>query len=369
MKISQVMLSLSYLQSSNSDFRQIYLYPIKSLRGVSIPTAKICAQGIEYDRRYILLKCRDDGTYKYGFVGDMPEMALFHSALSSPTTFTVSYHTPPAPVAPFNHSQQTTIEIPFEPVVTNLEQTEITLHKKSDFPAYIMPDKYNKWFSECFGYKVVLAYLGDGLGSPTKEKNAQDWIPKLEAIIPNPSETLAFSDGGALLVTSEKSMEDLHPRLANDEKAIHEKFRPNIIVDGAAAPWDEDFWGELHLPASGIKIVLTTHCARCVSINVDLEKGTMGDGDSGKLLKKMMRDRRVDPGQKWTPIFGRYGFPLSAGEIQVDDEVVVSRRNTEHTTWSKSHQCRLFTKADKITDGYVPRLTKLESSASLPEVK
>jgi len=70
----------------------------------------------------------------------------------------------------------------------------------------------------------------------------------------------------------------------------------------------------------------------------------MGEGESGSLLKKMMKDRRVDPGHKWTPIFGRYGFPTHGGEIGVGDEVVVSRRNEKHTVWN----------------GVMPRLTHVD---------
>ena len=110
-----------------------------------------------------------------------------------------------------------------------------------------------------------------------------------------------------------------------------EKFRPNIVVDGEG-PWDEDFWAELSLPRFGGKIVLTSNCARCTSINVDLETGRMGEGESGQLLKKLMKDRRIDPGNKWTPIFGRYGFPSKGGEIIVGDEVAVTKRNEKHTT-------------------------------------
>lgn len=107
-----------------------------------------------------------------------------------------------------------------------------------------------------------------------------------------------------------------------------EKFRPNIVVDGTEA-WDEDYWGALHFTRPHLKIVLTSNCSRCTSINVDLDKGRMGEGPSGSLLKKMMRDRRIDEGEKWSPIFGRYGFPTSAGVLGVGDEVVVCVRNGE----------------------------------------
>ena len=82
------------------------------------------------------------------------------------------------------------------------------------------------------------------------------------------------------------------------------------------------------------------------------------------MLKKLMKDRRVDPGMKWSPVFGRYAFvgesvsvSVSEGEvwkqegkegqegaeawrrekeeqemwISVGDEVQVTRRNEERT--------------------------------------
>jgi uncharacterized protein YcbX len=202
-----------------------------------------------------------------------------------------------------------------------------------------MPDEINTWFSECFGYEAVLAFLGGGIGIKKTDEKAQQWLSAIKPIIPKQLNTVNFSDGAALLVTSEASLGDLHPRLPDGEDVVLEKFRPNIVVDGEGRAWDEDFWSELTVLPLGARIVLTSNCARCTSINVDLSKGRMGDGESGKLLKKMMRDRRVDTGNKWSPIFGRYGFPTQAGEIRVGDQVVVSKRNKEHTVWSEFNVC------------------------------
>jgi uncharacterized protein YcbX len=287
-------------------------------------------------------------------------MALFHCELSSSTIFSVSYHTPHPAIAPPCPGQQTTVQIPFEPDSTSLVRINITLHTAPSYPAYRMSESINTWFSDCFGYKVVLAYLGDGLGIPRRDEKTQIWMSRIKPIIPKQVDAVNFSDGAALLVTSEDSLADLHPRL-DGEKAVLEKFRPNIVVDGPGVAWDEDFWGELTVTRLGVKLVLTSNCARCTSINVDLEKGRMADGESGKLLKKMMRDRRIDPGNKWTPIFGRYGFPTASGEIKVGDEVVVSTRNSEHTVWSE-YSCvgKLAPLADCGTDGVMPRLTKLD---------
>lgn len=92
----------------------------------------------------------------------------------------------------------------------------------------------------------------------------------------------------------------------------------------------------------------------------------MGEGESGKLLKKMMRDRRVDSGNKWSPIFGRYGFPTQGGEIRVGDEVLVTKRNKDHTVWSELSCLLAILHHGSLTlglDGVMPRLAKFEEVA------
>ncbi|KXJ85535.1 hypothetical protein Micbo1qcDRAFT_169386 [Microdochium bolleyi] len=192
------------------------------------------------------------------------------------------------------------------------------------------------------------------------------------------------------------------------------KFRPNIVVDdddedkdddgdsndiNARAktdgpddgrvlgqqrlkPWEEDYWGELTIspppprPASptqsafaggpeakrqprACRLELTANCGRCNSINVDYATGRTAAGEQGTALKKLMKDRRVDAGSKYTPIFGRYAFLLALGRdggggdgllggddrphdddddggvsICVGDHVVVTRRKHERDVWS-----------------------------------
>lgn len=151
---------------------QLHIYPIKSLRGISLPTATVCAQGLTYDRRYIL-KPLANGNYKSLFVGEIPEMALFHCLLSSGTGslgthFTVDYRPPDPPAS----SQKSPIEIPFSPNLQSPETITIEIHTDPTYPTYRMPDDINNWFSECFGYPVILTYLGDSLGIKLENEKA-----------------------------------------------------------------------------------------------------------------------------------------------------------------------------------------------------
>ncbi|KAH7317849.1 MOSC domain-containing protein [Rhexocercosporidium sp. MPI-PUGE-AT-0058] len=332
--------------------KELIVYPIKSIRGISLPSATLTPQGLLHDRRYLLLRPKGDETWSHMFIGNQPEMALFHCDLppSSPTsssfpeTFIVRYRTPTPAITTPHPSHATTISIPFSPILDDKVKTKLEFNTSKSYPAWIMDDEINAWFTACFGYPVVLAFFGDNLGIPKPKSDviASSWLREMKATIPSQASNVQFSDNAALLVTSEASLSDLHPRLPGEEKAIHEKFRPNIIVDGTEA-WEEDFWKTLTFPRSGGRVVLTSNCARCTSVNVDLEHGSMGGGESGQLLKKMMKDRRIDMGKKWEPVFGRYGFPTSPGTVSVGDEVVVEK-GEKKSVWN----------------GLVPRLSTFE---------
>lgn len=186
-------------------------------------------------------------------------------------------------------------------------------------------------------------------------------------------EGITFADLAPYLVVTEESLQDVSARLAEGVEMDVTKFRPNIVLSGSDKPWEEDFWAELKIIAKDdhdgevcdddddndegenvrcndriIELALTSNCARCQSINVDYETGKYGTGETGSVLKKLMRDRRVDKGMKYNPVFGRYAFlvPPTTYEqppgrvvrrrkISVGDKVFVSRRNESRTLLGK----------------------------------
>ncbi|MCJ1308922.1 hypothetical protein MMC25_002577 [Agyrium rufum] len=256
------------------------------------------------------------------------------------------------------------IDIPLRPSTNTLKQVDINLHD-SPTKAYDMGERYNGWFSERFGYEVMLAYLGPHLrpvlgnlapsSEPTSRSESSNgsWLNRIANQLPSlgtgPVSThlketeeygLTFADIAAYLVVTEESLANVSGRLSDGLEADMSKFRPNIVVSGSPAAWDEDYWAGLAVHSSDgtakVQLSLTQNCGRCVSVNVDYESGKPAEGELGNVLKKMMKDRRIDPGNKYSPIFGRYGFlePGSQGEgikIAVGDEVVASKRNSERT--------------------------------------
>lgn len=150
---------------------------------------------------------------------------------------------------------------------------------------------------------------------------------------------ITFADCAPYLVTSMTSLDNVSARL-QDKPMDMTKFRPNIVISGAETAFEEDFWIELTINNNNQnkaenRLLLTANCVRCTSINVDYATGKMGKGEEGSVLKKLMKDRRVDTGARFSPVFGRYAFMSTttgkedAGEgmeVRVGDEVVVSGR-------------------------------------------
>lgn len=304
------------------------------------------------------------------------EMCLFTTQFNdnaAPTKLLVSYAKDYAfarPEVKIDDGRDS-LEIDLAPDTQVLAPFEISMHSSS-VVAYDMGKQVNDWFSLRFGHEVKLLYIGsssrkvlgnvsptvagqqrDGLrtGSASAEaKSAGSWLGSIASTANSlltsvmgkqyegEDHGISFADVAPYLVISSTSWENAQRRLDGTGEVLDiSKFRPNIIVEGADEEWEEDFWAELVVGDQNAKFVLTQNCARCNSVNVDYETGQVGKGEAGKILKKLNSDRRVDPGLKWSPVFGRYGFLAKLGpgeeaiDIAVGDEVQVARRNTDRT--------------------------------------
>ncbi|OAX85357.1 hypothetical protein ACJ72_00245, partial [Emergomyces africanus] len=356
---------------------QLYIYPIKSLRPTPVSHSRITRHGFAYDRHFMLLKVEPDNSLKNMQVCNIQEMALFltdvvfpgkyaDGAVSEEGKILVTYQ---VPVGHPGRDVVKKLEIPLEPTdLQGLRVLEVDMYG-SKSKAYDMGKKYSDWFSECFGFEVVLVYLGGNrrpvlgdvppnaaarraaaeLQSTSKTGGGDGWISSITNALPyfgngtpasvnkddDDGEQITFADIAAYLVVSETSLGEVSSRLPDGEAMDVTKFRPNIVLSGAPEAYEEDFWGEVTVKDE-IKFILTANCARCVSINVDYDTGAPGTSESGTILKKLMKDRRVDKGKKYSPVFGRYGFIDKDSEglhVGVGDKAVVSKRNEERTTF------------------------------------
>lgn len=351
MTISQVKSSLPFETNNRTNIKKLYIYPIKSIRGCSLPSATLTKEGFSYDRKFMLLRVHDKdskwGRYQNMHVPHHPEMVLFHTSIVDSTLF-VTYHAPSSTQNP--NEERPVLEIELSPsTFSALEKVEVNMHGSPTI-AFDMGSKYNEWFTKYFGYEVILAYAGNNRrlvlgnlpGRPATDnpldstpiKKALRSIPFIGSLASPQDEKIAFNDCAPYLVITEESCDDVSSRLPGDELMDITKFRANVIISGSSSAFDEDYWGGLSFGTDQDKeIILTANCGRCVSLNVDHENGTGTPKNQG-VLKLLMKDRRVDEGMKYSPIFGRYGFLGDGVEgkvLKVGDEVKVSKRNEGRT--------------------------------------
>jgi uncharacterized protein YcbX len=261
-----------------------------------------------------------------------------------------------------------TLRVPLEPDPSTLHEFEVTLHG-SWTRALRMAAHFEAWFSACFGYDVVLVYLGANLRpvlfpAPTTDMSttsAQSWAGYFRkqlgfgAAGDGGQGEITFADCAPYLVVSETSLAAVSARLPRDQSMDVRKFRPNVVIAGAGEAWEEDFWAEIRLMSQcrptaedengddedsnddgTVTLRLPHNCVRCTSINVDFSTGKQGTDESGRVLKLMQKDRRVDSGAKYSPVFGRYGFLIGqGGEIKVGQEVSVGKRNQDRTIFGE----------------------------------
>ncbi|KAJ6780845.1 hypothetical protein PWT90_00532 [Aphanocladium album] len=326
-----------------------------ALCGIRLDTAEVGGQGLQYDRTFMVCRFGANGELIKVQMSENAECALFHQEIVN-HSLRIKYARPAEPVVEYHKLQDTVLEFPVEPETDGLERAEINLHQ-SVVSAYRVGPKYDDWFTACFGFPCTLIYIGQerrpvlGTFSPRNPKPDEPtpqkgWLSSLSSYVTAASgggagqeeeeeepDWLTFSDCAPLLVTTEASLRAVRARVAGGELEMP-KFRPNIVVDGGGE-WDEDFWAALSLNGRPA-LLLTKLCNRCTSLNIDYETGRYGAGEQGRILKLLMKDRRVDEGYKYAPVFGRYGFlddGVAGLRISVGDDMAVTRRTEERPRW------------------------------------
>ncbi|XP_040594987.1 LOW QUALITY PROTEIN: mitochondrial amidoxime-reducing component 1 [Mesocricetus auratus] len=132
-----------------------------------------------------------------------------------------------------------------------------------------------------------------------------------------PTDQVAYSDVSPFLVLSEASLEDLNSRMEKRVKAIN--FRPNIVISGCRAH-AEDSWDELLIGDVELNRVMA--CTRCLLTTVDPDTGIM---DRKEPLETLRSYRLCDPSEQSVygklPLFGQYFTLENPGTVKVGDPV------------------------------------------------
>ncbi|XP_020576734.1 mitochondrial amidoxime reducing component 2 [Phalaenopsis equestris] len=238
----------------------IFVYPIKSCRGISVPEAPITSTGFRWDRQWMVVNSNGRAfTQRVE-----PKLALVEPELP-PGAFDFNWKS--------SDSSYMVLRAP------DMDPLKVCLNRECNVvdgisvwewsgTAFDEGDEASEWFTKYLGKPSRLVRFN----TPSESRFVDpDYAQGYTAM---------FSDGYPYLVISQGSLDFLNELLK--EPLPINRFRPNILVDGCA-PFSEDLWKVTKLnniAFHGVKL-----CARCKVPTINQESGTGGTEPTETLMK------------------------------------------------------------------------------------
>ena len=221
----------------------LFIYPIKSARGIAVTEAEVTERGFAHDRRFMVV----DERGKLLTQRQHPTLALVKTEIQGETLV---------------------IEAP------GAGRTEMPLRPREGAPR-----KVQVWSDTCDAIAVApeaTDFFRRHLRVPCELVYMPDeTMRQVDPTYAAPGDIVSFADGFAFLVISEASLAELNAHLR--KRGAHEvpmnRFRPNLVVTGCG-PHAEDTWREITIGEVAFRVAKP--CDRCVLTTVDQQTGVPG---------------------------------------------------------------------------------------------
>jgi len=214
----------------------LFVYPVKSARGIARARVPLTSTGLEWDRQWMIVNTRGVFLTQRShpqLARIVPEMTPGALVLNAPglPALTVPLDTRGTPMA---------VKI-WDDACVGIDQGS----------------EAHEWVSSAIGEAVRLMRVAPDMGRVAN--------PKFAGSTRAP---IGFPDGYPVLVCNEASLEDLNERLP--ERIPMERFRPNIVLSGFPA-WAEDSIETLTIGPVTLRLVKP--CTRCTIPSIDQQTG------------------------------------------------------------------------------------------------
>jgi len=256
--------------------KEIYIYPIKSLAGISCQQALAEEMGFENDRRWMLI----DADNQMITQREHRIMSQFYPQISGGKIsiifqnqkheFSIDEH--------LDHSIEVNVWDDKSEVIEVNEST-------------------SKWFSEHLGFECKLVKIiknGDRKHESSKLKETFN---------------VSLADGYPYLMIGSQSLDFLNEKLTDKITVL--RFRPNLVIS-TETPHEEDDFTTFKIGEVNFKNIKT--CERCIMVN--------NDPDNGKLKKEPLKTLSKYRVVNNSVLFGTNVVSLNSGIISVGDEIV-----------------------------------------------
>lgn len=314
-------------REANIRVTQLHVHCVKGFRGHAVNTAFLDAQGLVWDRRWMVVRGED---LLFTTQRQMPPMATLEATVLLPQELAGLAMSPAAVVD--SSVERITLRLKASktgktfdvPVITAADAgnthvagakvvEHLTVWSKPVTGAVDQGDAVGAWLTDALrespgalppwnvpGEETTVPPLLPGAPAGSNENDAA--VP-LRLVYFDPDATsrpiassrwpddapaslgteVGFADGYPMLLCSSQSLGDLNARLPPGEGPLPmNRFRPNIVVD-ADAPWSEDAWrrfvirpppgGDRSRDPAGIPMWGVKRCARCKVPSIDQATG------------------------------------------------------------------------------------------------
>ncbi|XP_038877506.1 mitochondrial amidoxime reducing component 2 isoform X1 [Benincasa hispida] len=250
----------------------IFIYPIKSCRGISVLQAPLTPTGFRWDRQWLVVNYKGRAyTQRVE-----PKLALVEVHLPN-DAFLEDWNPSETSFLVIKAPGMDVLKVPLREPQQNADGVSVWEWSGS---ALDEGDAPSKWFSDYLGKPSRLVRFN--AASQTREVD-----PKY-----GPGHQIMFSDEFPYMLISQGSLDALNTVLK--EPVSINRFRPNILVDGCE-PFSEDLWTEIKIDNvifQGVRL-----CSRCKLPSINQETGIAGP-EPNETLKNIRSDTVLHPNHK-----------------------------------------------------------------------
>jgi uncharacterized protein YcbX len=260
---------------------RLFVYPVKSLAGIELTEAEVDEFGIVNDRRWMVV----DEHGELLTQRDHPRLALVKAAVSADG---LTLTTP--------GMSGLDVDVPEGGARSVRVWDDVVCGNDAGAPVA-------EWLSTFLDRPAALVHMPDSTFRRVDPRYSPD------------ERRVSFADAYPFLLVSQESMDELNRRM--DKPLGIERFRPNIVIEGAAEPHAEDAWRCIRV--GSLDFDLVKPCARCAVPTVDPLTAETGKEPTRTLSTYRKRDGKV-----W---FGMNALHRSTGVLSVNSVVSVGGHN------------------------------------------
>ncbi|CAF1732295.1 unnamed protein product [Brassica oleracea] len=253
--------------------KSIFIYPIKSCRGISVSQATVTQTGFQWDRYWLVVNYKGRAyTQKVE-----PKLALIESELPK-EAFLEDWKPTKNSFLVVRAPGMRPLKIPLTKPSSVAEGVSMWEWTGSAFDE---GEEAAKWFSDYLGKQSRLVRFNN-------ETETRPSPPEYAA-----GYSTTFANTFPFMVSSQASLDKLNTILT--EPVPINRFRPNILVDNCD-PFGEDLWDEIKindLVLQGVRL-----CSRCKLPTVNQETGVPDAAEPIETLMKFRSDKVLMPHKK-----------------------------------------------------------------------